>query len=45
MLLEGMLWCRNTPRMGWLLLSVVSAIAAGVTSVFAKAGLEEVPSH
>ena len=31
--------------MGWLLLSVVSAIAAGVTSVFAKAGLEEVPSH
>ena len=31
--------------MGWLLLAVISAIAAGVTSVFAKAGLEEVPSH
>ena len=31
--------------MGWLLLSLVSAIAAGITSVFAKAGLEEVPSH
>ena len=31
--------------MGWLLLAVISAIAAGITSVFAKAGLEEVPSH
>jgi transporter family protein len=31
--------------MGWQLLAVVSALAAGVTSVFAKAGLEEVPSH
>jgi transporter family protein len=31
--------------MGWLLLSIVSAIAAGITSVFAKAGLEDVPSH
>ena len=31
--------------MGWQLLSVVSAVAAGVTAVFAKAGLEQVPSH
>jgi uncharacterized membrane protein len=31
--------------MGWQLLAVVSAVAAGVTSVFAKAGLQEVPSH
>jgi transporter family protein len=31
--------------MGWQLLAVVSAVAAGVTSVFAKAGLEDVPSH
>jgi transporter family protein len=31
--------------MGWLLLAVISAIAAGITSVFAKAGLEDVPSH
>jgi len=31
--------------MGWPLLAVISAIAAGITSVFAKAGLEEVPSH
>ena len=31
--------------MGWALLAVVSAIAAGITSVFAKAGLEDVPSH
>jgi transporter family protein len=31
--------------MGWKLLAVVSAIAAGVTAVFAKAGLQEVPSH
>jgi transporter family protein len=36
---------RRLSRMGWLLLAVVSAIAAGITSVFAKAGLEEVPSH
>ena len=27
------------------MLAVVSAIAAGITSVFAKAGLEDVPSH
>ena len=31
--------------MRWQLLAVVSAVAAGVTSVFAKAGLAEVPSH
>jgi transporter family protein len=31
--------------MRWQLFAVVSAVAAGVTSVFAKAGLEEVPSH
>ena len=31
--------------MGWQLFAVISAVAAGVTSVFAKAGLEEVPSH
>ena len=31
--------------MGWPLLAVVSAIAAGITSVFAKAGLEDVASH
>jgi transporter family protein len=31
--------------MGWQMLAVVSALAAGVTSVFAKAGLEEVPSN
>ena len=31
--------------MGWPLLAVISAIAAGITSVFAKAGLEDVPSH
>jgi transporter family protein len=30
---------------GWPLLAVISAIAAGVTSVFAKAGLENVPSN
>ncbi len=30
--------------MSWPLLAVISAIAAGVTSVFAKAGLEDVPS-
>jgi uncharacterized membrane protein len=31
--------------MGWQLLAFASAAAAGVTSVFAKAGLQEVPSH
>jgi transporter family protein len=31
--------------MGWQLWAVVSAIAAGVTAVFAKMGLEDVPSH
>lgn len=31
--------------MGWIVLAVISAIAAGVTSVFAKAGLEQVPAH
>ena len=31
--------------MTWQLLAVVSAVAAGVTAVFAKAGLQEVPSH
>jgi transporter family protein len=31
--------------MGWQLLAVISALAAGVTGVFAKAGLEGVPSH
>jgi len=31
--------------MSWPLLAVISAIAAGVTSVFAKAGLDDVPSH
>ena len=31
--------------MGWQTLAVVSALAAGVTSVFAKAGLADVPSH
>ena len=31
--------------MGWQLLAVISAIAAGITSVFAKAGLQEVPSQ
>lgn len=31
--------------MSWVLLAVISAVAAGVTSVFAKAGLEEVPSN
>jgi transporter family protein len=31
--------------MGWQMLAVLSAVAAGVTSVFAKAGLEDVPSH
>jgi transporter family protein len=31
--------------MSWVLLAVISAVAAGITSVFAKAGLEEVPSN
>jgi bacterial/archaeal transporter family protein len=31
--------------MGWQALAIVSALAAGVTAVFAKAGLEDVPSH
>ena len=31
--------------MGWQLLAVISAVAAGLTAVFAKAGLEGVPSH
>lgn len=31
--------------MGWQLFAVISAVAAGVTVVFAKAGLEGVPSH
>jgi transporter family protein len=31
--------------MRWQTLAIVSALAAGVTSVFAKVGLEEVPSH
>jgi bacterial/archaeal transporter family protein len=31
--------------MGWPLLAVISAVAAGATSVFAKAGLADVPSH
>ena len=31
--------------MTWQLWAVVSAVAAGVTAVFAKAGLEGVPSH
>jgi transporter family protein len=31
--------------MKWQLLAVISAMAAGVTAVFAKIGLEEVPSH
>ena len=31
--------------MPWQLLAVLSAVAAGLTAVFAKAGLEGVPSH
>lgn len=31
--------------MGWQALAFISAIATGVTSVFAKAGLEEVPPN
>jgi transporter family protein len=36
---------RITHVMAWQALAVISAFAAGVTSVFAKAGLEDVPSH
>jgi transporter family protein len=31
--------------MSWQLLAVISALAAGVTAVFAKVGLQNVPSH
>ena len=31
--------------MGWQLLAIVSAIAAGLTAVFAKVGLADVPPH
>jgi transporter family protein len=31
--------------MGWQLFAVISALAAGVTAVFAKIGLQDVPSH
>jgi transporter family protein len=31
--------------MRWQLLAIVSAVAAGATTVFAKVGLEDVPSH
>ena len=31
--------------MSWQAFALVSAVAAGVTSVFAKAGLQDVPSH
>jgi transporter family protein len=31
--------------MTWQMWALLSAIAAGVISVFAKAGLEDVPSH
>jgi bacterial/archaeal transporter family protein len=31
--------------MSWILYAVISAAAAGVTAVFAKAGLADVPSH
>ena len=31
--------------MPWQLLAVLSAVAAGMTAVFAKAGLDGVPSH
>ena len=31
--------------MGWQAFAVISALAAGATAVFAKAGLEEVPAH
>jgi transporter family protein len=31
--------------MSWQLLAVISALAAGVTAVFAKVGLQDVPSH
>lgn len=31
--------------MAWISFAVISAIAAGATAIFAKLGLEEVPSH
>ena len=31
--------------MTWQVWAIISAVAAGVTAVFAKAGLEDVPSH
>lgn len=31
--------------MSWVVYAVISAVAAGVTAVFAKAGLQEVPSQ
>jgi transporter family protein len=31
--------------MTWQILAVISALAAGVTAVFAKIGLQDVPSH
>jgi transporter family protein len=31
--------------MSWQLLAVISALAAGVTAVFTKVGLQDVPSH
>jgi transporter family protein len=31
--------------MSWQMWAVISAMAAGATSVFAKAGLDDVPSH
>jgi bacterial/archaeal transporter family protein len=31
--------------MSWIAYAVISAVAAGVTAVFAKAGLQEVPSN
>ena len=31
--------------MGWQLFAVISALAAGVTVIFAKAGLAEVPAY
>ena len=31
--------------MGWQLLAVISAVAAGLTAIFAKVGLADVPPH
>jgi bacterial/archaeal transporter family protein len=31
--------------MGWQIFAIISAVAAGATSVFAKAGLDVVPAH